>query len=138
MGIKMLDLIIAGLEIFVGIAIIGFWIYFFAVEYKDPEQKRWYIIYERTFPLPDIGWITPCLFIGAYGLITGQNFGIFFTIAAGSSMMFLGLIDIAFSIQNGMFKMKDFKAYLNITVVSLSLIFAIIFTVYGWMKFSAL
>lgn len=33
----MLDLIIAGLEIFVGIAIIGFWIYFFAVEYKDPE-----------------------------------------------------------------------------------------------------
>jgi hypothetical protein len=134
----MLDLIIAGLEIFVGIAIILFWIYFFTEEYRDPEQERWYIIYERTFPLPDIGWITPCLFIGAYGLITGQNFGIFFTIAAGSGMMFLGLIDTAFSIQNGIYKKKDFASYLSIIVVICSLIFAIIFTIYGWIKFSAL
>jgi hypothetical protein len=106
-----MDIIIAGLEIFIGIGIIAFWIYFFVVEYKNPEQERWYIIYERTFPLPDLGWITPCLFIAAYGLISGQNFGIFFTIAAGSGMMFLGLIDTAFSIQNGIFKTKDFKAY---------------------------
>ncbi|MFX1442424.1 MAG: hypothetical protein ACFFHV_03330 [Promethearchaeota archaeon] len=134
----MLDLIIAGFEIFIGIGIIVFWIYFFVFEYKDPEQKEWYIVYERTFPLPDIGWITPCLFMGAYGLITGENYGIFFTIAAGSGMMFLGLIDIAFSIQNGIFKTKDFKAYLNIIVLSLSLIFAIVFTVYGWIKFNAL
>jgi hypothetical protein len=134
----MLDFIIAGLEIFVGIAIITFWIYFFAVEYKDPEQKEWYIIYERTFPLPDIGWITPCLFIGAYGLITGQNFGIFFTIAGGSGMMFLGLIDTAFSIQNGIYKKKDFGSRLSVIVVICSLIFAVIFTIYGWMKFSAL
>ncbi len=134
----MLDLIIAGLEIFVGIAIIVFWIYFFAVEYKDPENEQWYIIYERTFPLPDIGWITPCLFIGAYGLITGHNFGIFFTIAAGSGMMFLGFIDTAFSIQNGIYKKKDFGSRLSVIVVICSLIFAVIFTVYGWMKFSAL
>ena len=92
MCIKLLDLIIAGLEIFVGIAIIGFWIYFFAVEYKDPEQERWYIIYERTFPLPDLGWITPCLFIGAYGLITGQNFGIFFKKPTCKIIDFFGII----------------------------------------------
>lgn len=134
----MLDLIIAGLEIFVGIAIFAFWIYFFAVEYKDPEQERWYIIYERTFPLPDIAWVTPCLFIGAYGLITEQTFGIFFTIAAGSAMMFLGLIDTAFTIQNGIYKKKDFGSYLSTIVVICAVIFAIIFTVYGWIKFSTL
>ena len=134
----MSDLIIAGLEIFVGIAIIGFWVYFFAAEYKNPENEEWYIIYERTFPLPDIGWVTPCLFLGAYGLLTEQTFGIFFTIAAGSGMMFLGFIDTAFSIQNGIYKKKDFGSRLSIIVVICSLIFAVTFTVYGWIKFNAL
>ena len=53
-------------------------------------------------------------------------------------MMFLGLIDTAFSIQNGIYKKKDFGSRLSVIVVICSLIFAVVFTVYGWMKFSTL
>ncbi|MBD3256061.1 MAG: hypothetical protein GF383_13275 [Candidatus Lokiarchaeota archaeon] len=135
----MLDLIVAGLEIFIGCGIIGFWIYFFTVENNDPNQKDWYLKHERSFPLPDLGWITPCLFVAAYGLITGdQKLGIFFTILSGSAMIFLGLIDLLFSLQQGIFKTKDFQAYINIVVVLITLIFAVVFSLYGWFNFSSI
>jgi hypothetical protein len=93
-----------------------------------------YLKHEKSFPLPDLGWIVPCLFIAAIGLLTEQNFGIYFTIAAGSGMMFLGLIDLAFDLQHGLFKTKDMEAYFNITIVSITLIFAVIFLIYGWLN----
>lgn len=121
-------------QIILGLGIIGFWIYFFLVENKDPEKTEVYLKHEKSFPLPDLGWIVPCLFIAAIGLLTEQNFGIYFTIAAGSGMMFLGLIDLAFDLQHGLFKTKDMEAYFNITIVSITLIFAVIFLIYGWLN----
>ncbi len=121
-------------QIILGLGIIGFWIYFYLVENKDPEKTEVYLKHEKSFPLPDLGWIVPCLFIAAIGLLTEQNFGIYFTIAAGSGMMFLGLIDLAFDLQHGLFKTKDMEAYFNITIVSITLIFAVIFLIYGWLN----
>lgn len=121
-------------QIILGLGIIGFWIYFFLVENKDPEKTEVYLKHEKSFPLPDLGWIVPCLFIAAIGLLTEQNFGIYFTIAAGSGMMFLGLIDLAFDLQHGLFKTKDMEAYFNITIVSITMIFAVIFLIYGWLN----
>ncbi len=130
----MINIIMAVFQIILGLGIIGFWIYFFLVENKDPEKTEVYLKHEKSFPLPDLGWIVPCLFIAAIGLLTEQNFGIYFTIAAGSGMMFLGLIDLAFDLQHGLFKTKDMEAYFNITIVSITMIFAVIFLIYGWLN----
>ena len=88
--------------------------------------------YELSFPLPDLGWITPNLFIAAVGLLMDQWFGAFFSVIAGSGMVFLGLIDFASDVILGRFKIKDYRMFLAILIVLVMLIFGPIFIIYGW------
>ncbi|MFX1388534.1 MAG: hypothetical protein ACFE9Z_00555, partial [Promethearchaeota archaeon] len=52
---------------------------------------------------------------------------------AGSGMMFLGIIDLAFNVQNKKFNREKygFDAIVSIGVVVLTLIFGPIFIIYG-------
>ena len=111
-----MDLIIAGLEIFMAVGFIGFWIYFFIFENKKPDQRKGYLEFERSFPLADLGWAVPCLILGAIGLIMKEKFGIFFSIAGGSVLVFLGLLDISHNLQYGGYRGEKFEVILNLVV----------------------
>ncbi len=101
----MSDVVIAILE-FVWVALfLGFWIIFFVTDNKSKMSELDYK-HELSFPFPDLGWITPCLLVAAVGLLMSQKFGYFFSALAGSGMMFLGIIDLAFFLQNGKFSIK--------------------------------
>lgn len=130
----MINLIIAILQILLGIGVIGFWIMFYFTEYKNPKMSEVAFKHEKSFPLPDLGWILPCLFISAIGILMEQKFGFFFSALAGSGMMFLGLIDLAFDIQNGVFKQKNMDAYMGMLIVALMLIFGPVFIIYAWLN----
>jgi len=131
----MIEIILAILQIILALGIVGFWIFFFKVENKNPEKKEWYLRHERSFPLPDLGLITVCLLIAATGLLVGERFGIFFTIVAGGGLLFLGLIDLAFNLQNGLFKTKNIDAYMSISIVTIVLIMGILSLIYGYINF---
>ena len=131
----MIEIILAILQIILAVGLVGFWIFFFKVENKNPEKEEWYLKYERSFPLPDLGLIMVCLLIAAAGLLIGERFGIFFTIVAGGGLMFLGLIDFAFNLQNGLFKTKDMDAYMSIGIVSFVLIMGVLSLIYGYINF---
>ena len=92
--------------ILIAVGIIGFWVMFFS---GDAESNMSEVDYkhEKSFPLPDLGWVMPNLFIAAIGLILEENWGFFFSATAGSGMMFLGFIDLAYNLQNDKFKTKD-------------------------------
>jgi hypothetical protein len=130
----MINLIIAILQILLGIGIIGFWIIFYITEFKNPKMDDASFKHELSFPLPDLGWITPCLFIAALGIIMEQRFGYFFSALAGSGMMFLGLIDFAYDYQNGIFKKRETDTYMAIVIILLMLLFGPIFIVYAWLN----
>jgi len=130
----MINLIIAILQILLGIGIIGFWIMFYFTEFKNPNMDEASFKHELSFPLPDLGWVTPCLFIAALGIIMEQQFGYFFSALAGSGMMFLGLIDFAYDYQNGIFKKRETDTYMAIVIILLMLIFGPIFIVYAWLN----
>ncbi|MHA1291512.1 MAG: hypothetical protein ACTSQJ_02460 [Promethearchaeota archaeon] len=130
----MIEFLIVFFQIFIAVGFIGFWIYFFLVENKNPENSDVYLAFERSFPLPDLCWATPCLIIAAIGIITNQQFGIFFSIAGGSAMLFLGLLDISFNLQNGGYSGKKFDTILNLTINLICVIFGPIFMIYGWMN----
>ena len=130
----MMELIIAGLEIFIALGFIGFWIYFFIVENKKPDQREGYLEYERSFPLPDLGWAVPCLILGAIGLIMNEKFGDFFSIAGGSAMVFLGLLDISHNLQYGGYSGEKFEVILNLIVNLFCIIFGPIFMIFGWIN----
>ena len=131
----MIEIILAILQIILAVGLVGFWIFFFKVENKNPEKEEWYLKHERSFPLPDLGLIMVCLLIAAAGLLIGERFGIFFTIVAGGGLMFLGLIDFAFNLQNGLFKTKDVDAYMSIGIVSIVLIMGVLSLIYGYINF---
>jgi len=131
----MIEIILAILQIILAVGIVGFWIFFFKVENKNPEKEEWYLRHERSFPLPDLGLITVCLLVAATGLLIGERFGIFFTIVAGGGLMFLGLIDLAFNLQNGLFKTKNIDAYMSISIVTIVLIMGILSLIYGYVNF---
>ena len=131
----MIEIVLAVLQIILAIGIVGFWIFFFKVENKNPEKEEWYLKHERSFPLPDLGLVAVCLLVAAVGLIIGDRFGIFFTIVAGGGLMFLGLIDLAFNLQNGLFKTKDMNAYMSIGIVAIVLIMGVLSLTYGYINF---
>ena len=131
----MIEIILAILQIIFAVGLIGFWIYFFLVENKDPNKEEWYLKHERSFPLPDLGLITVCLIIAAIGLLVNQKFGIFFTIVAGGALLFLGLIDFSFNFQNKRFTTKDMDAYMSIFIVVIALFMGVLCLLYGYFNF---
>ena len=131
----MIEIVLAILQIILAVGIAAFWIYFFMVENKNPEKEEWYLKHERSFPLPDLGLVMVCLLVAAIGLLIGERFGIFFTIVAGGGLMFLGLIDLAFNLQHGLFKTKNMDAYMNIAIVAIVLIMGVLNLIYGYIYF---
>jgi hypothetical protein len=124
----MLIIIIAILQILLGIGFIGFWVIFYFTEYKNPKMEECDFKHEKSFPLPDLGWIMPCLFLGGVGILIEQEIGFFFTALAGSGMMFLGLIDLAYDIQN------KYYTPLGIVIILIMLIFGPILIICAWVN----
>ena len=129
----MINIIIAIFQIIWIILFIGFWLVFYFSEYKNPKMSEVERKHELSFPFPDLGWIVPNLIIAAIGLLLEQIYGYFFSALAGSGMMFLGIIDLAFNIQNKKFNREEygFDALVSVSVVVLTLIFGPIFIIYG-------
>lgn len=129
----MINIIIAVLELIWVILFVGFWLVFYLTEYNKGKMPEIEYKHELSFPFPDLGWITPTLLIAAIGLLLEQKYGFFFSALAGSGMIFLGIIDLAFAIQNGKFNRREygFDALVSVGVVVLTLIFGPIFIIYG-------
>lgn len=128
-----MDLLIAILQMLSVVGMVGFWIYFLVVENKDPEKTEVYLIFERSFILPDIGWAAPCLFLSALGLLTNQEYWVFFSIAGGSAILFLLLLDFSFNIQQKNYSKERRKEnMLEIILNVLCLILGPLFMLYGF------
>ncbi len=128
-----MNILMAILQILFGIGILCFWIYFLIVENKDPKKTEVYLVFERSFILPDIGWVVPCLFISAIGLLTNQGYWIFFSIAGGSAIVFLFLLDFSFNIQQKTYsKEKRKDSIIEILANIISLIAGPLFMLYGF------
>jgi hypothetical protein len=129
----MLNILFAVFQILIAVGLIGFWLMFYFTEVKNRKMSEIEFKHEISFPLPDLGWVLPNLIIAAIGLLLEQWFGYFFTVTAASGMIFLGLIDFAFNLQNKKFNIKQFgfDAVLSIVIVAIMLIFGPIFLIYG-------
>jgi len=123
------------IQILFAAGIIGFWIMFYVSVYSeklpDPslencyqppvsgqcltrviEYER-YLSFEKAFPLPDLGWITPLLLIGGTGLLKNRRYGYLASLLAGAALVFLGLVDISFNLQNGRYTFDLIEGLMN-------------------------
>lgn len=122
---------IAFIDFFMATGIIGFWIYFFLVENKNPKKSEIYFAYERSFPLPDLVWVAPCLIIAGIGMLSTSFYGVILNIAGGGALIFLGLVDIAFNYKNGGYSSNIGDTILNIVINTTCLIMGPILIIFN-------
>ncbi len=136
MHIKYTKIIIfvAIMELVIAAGIISFWVAFFStdlVSIDDPHLKEIYLAFESAFPVADI-YLSILLIIGGIGLLKKMSFGFLFSLLGGASLVFLGLLDISFNTQHGIYLLGIGEAILNIFINLLCLGggFFIIFTIW--------
>lgn len=106
--------------------LIYYWIDFFINGTVNVVNDDWYIKFQKSFPAADI-WTAVCAVIGATGLIMDRSFGAFFTLITGSSLLFLGLMDITFNIQNRLYRFvrkssqMKFEVFINVWTTGLGI-----------------
>jgi hypothetical protein len=113
----------AVMELAIAVGIISFWIVFFSadlVNIDDPHLEEIYMAFESAFPVADIS-LSIVLIIGGIGLLKKVSFGFLFSLLGGASLIFLGLLDVSFNTQHGIYLLGTGEAILNIFINSLCL-----------------
>ncbi len=106
------------IELAIAVGIISFWIAFFSadlVNIDDPHLEEIYMAFESAFLIADIS-LSIVLIIGGIGLLKKVPFGFLFSLLGGASLMFLGLLDVSFNTQHGIYLLGIGEAILNILI----------------------
>ncbi len=90
--------ILSGLFAFTGLATAAFWIMFFAGKMQATENEQ-DEAYEKAFPLAD-SWMIAWALTASVNILRMKKRGLFAGAAAASALVFLGLIDVCYSLQN--------------------------------------
>lgn len=100
------------LMVVTGIGIILFWTAFFTVGLAPENAPPCYLAFEHSFPLPD-GVLSLALLYAGFALIKGTTRGATAALVAAGGLVFLGLIDFSFNIQNGMYALSAADLVMN-------------------------
>ena len=125
---------IAGAEFVVAAGIFLFWMFYFTndvVSIHDPRLKEIYMAFESAFPFADF-YLSLMLIIGGIGLLKDKLFGYFFSVIAGASLIFLGILDVSFNFQNGLYFIGIQEAVLNVLINLACLSFGIYLLLAIW------
>ncbi|MCP4120740.1 MAG: hypothetical protein GY751_03185 [Bacteroidetes bacterium] len=104
--------VLAILEMGTASGLFFFWILFFAFDMTPSNPPPGYFEYEHAFPLPD-GMLAIALFIAGYGLWNKKKYGMWLSFVCSGALIFLGLLDFSFNIQNDMYRGTWMDAILN-------------------------
>jgi hypothetical protein len=110
--------IAAVLELALAVGMISFWIAFFTsdlVQIDDPQLREAYLAFESAFPVPD-AYLAVVLIIGGIGLLRGKSYGRLFSFIGGASLVFLGLLDVSFNTQHGIYSLGLDEAVMNLSI----------------------
>lgn len=103
---------VAVLELATAIGIILFWVGFFTVGLAPANPPECYFAFEHSFPLPD-SMLALILIAAAVFLLRGRALGRSLSLVAAGGLLFLGVIDFSFNIQNGMYSGPVLDTVLN-------------------------
>ena len=103
---------IAILELLTGIGFILFWIGFFTIGLAPENPPQCYFPYEHSFPLPDI-ILSITILASAILLLKNKEYGKTLSLVCSGGLMFLGILDFSFNIQNGIYLISTLDLILN-------------------------
>ncbi len=103
---------IAILELLTGLGILLFWIGFFTIGLAPANPPQCYFVFEHSFPLPDT-LLALALITSAVLLLKDKQPGRDLSLLCGGGLMFLGVLDFSFNVQNGMYAISALDTVLN-------------------------
>ena len=126
----------AVLMLLTAVGTILFWVTFFA----DLEVQRsgylasrcdaWFA-WEMSFPLAD-AWMAATAILGAMGLWRMKPSGLLFGLVSGSAMVFLGLMDALFFLQNGLYLPLTGEVAVELFIHVWTVVFGLFAIAYVW------
>ena len=128
----------AVLMLLTAIGTILFWVTFFA----DLEAQRggylasqcdaWFA-WEMSFPLAD-GWMAATAVLGAVGLWRMRPTGLLFGLVSAGAMVFLGLMDVLFFLQNGLYLPLNSEVAVELFIHIWTAAFGLFAIAYVWTR----
>jgi hypothetical protein len=122
-------LAIAILELLTAVGLILFWIGFFTIGLAPKNPPKGYMEYEHSFPVPDC-LLAVLLIIAGILLIMNVPLGKGLSLIAAGALIFLGVLDFCFNIQNGVYKISTgdliTNAFINVWCVGFGIALAIV------------
>ena len=94
------DRIHAAAMVIVALGTISYWVAYFAAGAVQTASDPVYVGFENAFPAAD-GYMAACWLAAAALLWRGRTAAVAVGIAAGSAMVFLGLMDTLFNLEHG-------------------------------------
>jgi hypothetical protein len=94
-----------GLVLAALIAMFAYWFIWFFVnrDWLASMDTPAYYVFENAFPAAD-GWLTLACGAGAFTMWKRRPTALFWLIAGGSASVYLGLMDVLFDLENGVYK----------------------------------
>jgi hypothetical protein len=121
--------LIASLQIVTAAGLILFWIAFFTVGMAPDNPPACYFAYEHAFPLPD-GLLAVLLLVTGIMLMKNSPAALKLSLVASGALMFLGVLDFGFNIQNGVYTASTLdlviNAFINLWCVGFGLVTAVV------------
>jgi hypothetical protein len=121
--------LISALEIVTAGGLILFWLAFFTVGLAPENAPTCYFAYEHSFPLPD-GLLAGLLLVAGIMLMLNKPWGSKLSLIAAGALVFLGLLDFSFNIQNGIYMTSTVElvlnAFINVWCVGLGIAIAVL------------
>lgn len=82
---------------------VAYWVDFFWRGSVNVVEEEWYIRFQRAFPVADCFMALACA-LAAVGLLTDASYGVAFGLVAAGALLFLGLMDVTFNVENGLYR----------------------------------
>lgn len=131
MKVNAADRTLASLAIATAVGIAAFWAAFFTVGLAPDRPPECYLAFERSFPLPD-GALALALLAAGVLVRRGAPPGRALALVASGGLVFLGLLDLSFNLQQGVYASSTtdlaVNALINAWCVLLGLALALRFT----------
>ena len=98
---------VTGLLVVTALGTAAFWIGFFAAgETLHSSDSDVYLAFEHAFPAAD-AWMAACAAAAALGLARRRPWAVPAGVAAGSALVFLGLLDVLFDVERGLYGVRS-------------------------------
>ena len=127
---------VLGVLLFGVVATIAYWVVWFGIdrEILASAHTESYYAFENSFPIAD-AWMTLVGLAATVALFRRRASSLLWSIAAGTTSIYLGCLDVLFDLENGIYRSVDTGGVIVEVVINvLTLSMGVVVLVWAWQK----